>query len=74
MVLSRQSSDSRHAFKLSGTKLKVIVQNDNQVEIAFVTLWNSAGFPLNVDKRCTANLKLSRVAILPENRMIFMQS
>lgn len=47
----KQSSDSRHAFKLSGTKLKVIEQNDNQVEIAFVTLWNGAGFPLNVDKR-----------------------
>ncbi|KAI8536469.1 hypothetical protein RHMOL_Rhmol10G0259300 [Rhododendron molle] len=47
----KQSSDSRHAFKLPGTKLEVIVQNDNQVEIAFVTLWNGAGFPLNVDKR-----------------------
>ncbi|KAF7129981.1 hypothetical protein RHSIM_Rhsim10G0175600 [Rhododendron simsii] len=51
-----QSSDSKHAFKLSGTEFKVIVQNDNQVEIAFVTLWNGAGFPLNVDKSVEAKI------------------
>ncbi|CAL5368338.1 unnamed protein product [Camellia sinensis] len=37
--------------KLLGKSLKVIVQNDNQVEISFIKTWNNDGVPLNVDKR-----------------------
>ncbi|KAL7254869.1 hypothetical protein ACSBR1_009090 [Camellia fascicularis] len=37
--------------KLLGNSMKVIVQNDNQVEISFIKTWNNDGVPLNVDKR-----------------------
>lgn len=48
------SSDiANHYDRLQGTKLKVIHQDDNQIEISFTRAWNHTddGFPINVDKR-----------------------
>ncbi|KAL3618966.1 hypothetical protein CASFOL_037194 [Castilleja foliolosa] len=39
--------------KLDGTRYNVVIENDDQVELSFLTTWNSSqtGLPLNIDKR-----------------------
>ncbi|XP_047340187.1 probable rhamnogalacturonate lyase B [Impatiens glandulifera] len=37
--------------RADGTHFKVIVQNENQVEISFSRTWKWSGAPLNIDKR-----------------------
>ncbi|GFQ03725.1 rhamnogalacturonate lyase [Phtheirospermum japonicum] len=47
--------DHPHDFvdKLDGTSFNVVMEDDDQVEISFLTTWNlsEAGLPLNIDKR-----------------------
>lgn len=42
--------------RIKGSKFKVIVENEEQVEISFTRAWSSSlegkHVPLNIDKRC----------------------
>ncbi|XP_057495308.1 probable rhamnogalacturonate lyase B isoform X2 [Actinidia eriantha] len=51
VVWARPGSNNITYDNLSTRSFKVIVQNDNQVEISFTRTWSNGGLPLNVDKR-----------------------